>query len=99
MAKPAWILHFKDIGQEDAFLVFQTETAALKRMVESIAYYAKEQLEALEWDEEPTALLKEIINLEKKGEHSNVIATWRDFDFDYGPQDQDVFLIDSEVAG
>jgi len=100
MAKRAWILHYKDIAREDGFSTYLSEAAALKEMASAIASFAKDQLESIEWGEDdPKERLNEVIALEKKGKHADAVEAWRDFDFDYGPSDQNVFLIDSVIEG
>ncbi len=97
MAKRAWILHYKDIGQEDFFATYLTEAAALKRMSDAVAGYAREQRDAIEWDADPLAQLAEVIKADQEGRHNDAVEAWREFDFDYGPSDRNVLLIDSEV--
>lgn len=100
MAKRAWVLHYKDIAREDGFVTYLSEAAALRAMADAIAAFAKDQLESIEWGEDdPKERLNEVIALEKKGAYADAIESWRDFDFDYGPSDQNVLLIDSEIAG
>ncbi len=97
MAKPAWILHFKAIGQEDFFTVYLTESAALKQLAGAVVGYAQEQLEAFDWaGREPESLLS-TVNAGKKGKHAAAIAAWEEYSYDHGPLDQTALLIDSQV--
>lgn len=96
-SKPAWIIHYKDMGQADFFAIFLTEAAALKRLANAVAGYAQGQLEALEWEGGPPESLQETIKAEKAGKYSDAIAAWEEFSYDHGPVDATALLIDSEI--
>ncbi len=95
--KPAWIIHYKDIGQEDFFAVYLTESAALKQLAEVIAGYAQGQLEAFDWADGVPESLLETVDAEKQGKHVDAIAAWEAYSYDHGPLDQTALLIDSQV--
>ncbi len=97
MAKPAWIIHYKDIGQEDFFAVYLTEAEALKRLAKAVAGYAQGQLDSLEWEDGPPESLLETIKAEKAGKYNDAIAAWEEFVYDHGDPDATARLIDSEV--
>ncbi len=95
--KPAWIIHYKDIGQEDFFAVYLTEAAALKSLADAVSGYAQGHLELLEWEGGPPESLLETIKAGKEGRHGDAIAAWEEFIYAQGDVDETARLIDSQV--
>lgn len=88
----AWLLIAKDISRETEYVVFLNEHVAKEAAAKSIGYLAQSDLETIEWDQEDSNRLKEIVKAVAEERWDDAISDWEDWRSDKGPLDDDIGL-------